>query len=74
MLPMNLEAGRKNAFKYADTGIRETLRQMTAKGALKTRGPLHIHREGGDSQAHGNVGKAGEREGLQLRADDGNYL
>ena len=29
MLPMNMEAGRKNAFKYADTGIRETVRQMT---------------------------------------------
>ena len=37
MLPMNMEAGRKNAFKYADTGIRETLRQMTGKGAQKSR-------------------------------------
>ena len=37
MLPLNMEAGRKNAFKYADTGIRETLNQMTARGALKGR-------------------------------------
>ena len=37
MLPLNMEAGRKNAFKYADTGIRETLNQMVAKGAVKGR-------------------------------------
>ena len=37
MLPINMEAGRKNTFKYADTGIRETLNQMVAKGAMKAR-------------------------------------
>ena len=37
MLPINMEAGRKNTFKYADTGIRETLNQMTARGAMKAR-------------------------------------
>ena len=37
MLPINMEAGRKNTFKYADTGIRETLNQMVAKGAVKGR-------------------------------------
>ena len=37
MLPINMEAGRKNTFKYADTGIRETLNQMVAKGAMKGR-------------------------------------
>ena len=37
MLPINMEAGRKNTFKYADTGIRETLNQMVAKGAMKER-------------------------------------
>ena len=37
MLPINMEAGRKNTFKYADTGIRETLNQMVAKGAVKER-------------------------------------
>ena len=37
MLPINMQAGRKNTFKYADTGIRETLNQMVAKGAMKER-------------------------------------
>ena len=37
MLPINMEAGRKNTFKYADTGIRETVNQMVAKGAVKGR-------------------------------------
>ena len=37
MLPINMEAGRKNTFKYADTGMRETLNQMVAKGAMKER-------------------------------------
>ena len=35
MLPLNMEAGRKNTMKYADTAIRETLRQMVAKGARR---------------------------------------
>ena len=37
MLPINMEAGRKNTMKYADTGIRETLRQMEGHGARKAR-------------------------------------
>lgn len=37
MLPLNMEAGRKNPLKYADTGIRETLRQMESKGASRAR-------------------------------------
>lgn len=37
MLPLNMEAGRKNTMKYADTGIRETLKQMTAAGAARSR-------------------------------------
>ena len=37
MLPLNMEAGRKNPLKYADTGIRETLRQMESKGASRSR-------------------------------------
>ena len=37
MLPLNMEAGRKNTMKYADTGIRETLRQMESKGASRAR-------------------------------------
>ena len=38
MLPLNMEAGRKNPLKYADTGIRETLKAMQAKGAMKNKG------------------------------------
>ena len=37
MLPLNMETGRKNPLKYADTGIRETLRMMEAKGASRSR-------------------------------------
>lgn len=35
MLPINMEAGRKNTMKYADTGIRETIKQMEARGARR---------------------------------------
>jgi len=35
MLPLNMETGRKNAYKYADTGIRTTLREMEMKGACR---------------------------------------
>ena len=37
MLPINMEAGRKNTMKYADTGIKETIRQLEARGARKNR-------------------------------------
>ena len=37
MLPLNREPGRKNTMKYADTGIRETLKMMEAKGASRSR-------------------------------------
>ena len=33
MLPLNLETGRKSPLKYADTGIRETLREMERRGS-----------------------------------------
>lgn len=62
MLPLNMEAGRKNAFKYADTGIRETLNQMTARGALKGRITAKI--AGGAKMfevSGGNLGNIGQR-------------
>ena len=34
MLPLNMEPGRKNPLKYADTGIRETLRQIDRKSVV----------------------------------------
>ena len=33
MLPINMETGRTHPLKYADTGIRETLRQMEGRHA-----------------------------------------
>ena len=37
MLPLNMETGRKNPLKYADTGMAEMIRQMEAKGANRSR-------------------------------------
>ncbi len=82
MLPMNLEAGRKNTFKYADTGIRETVRQMVTHGALKSRITVKI--AGGAKMfeiSNGSLGNIGQRniesvhtilrqEGIRLTAED----
>lgn len=37
MLPLNMEAQPKNVFKYADTGIAETIRKMEVFGAVRSR-------------------------------------
>lgn len=37
MLPINMETGRKNPLKYADTGLAEMIQKMEAKGAKRTR-------------------------------------
>jgi len=37
MLPLNMEAGRKNAYKYADSGVRQALSEMTALGCARSR-------------------------------------
>ncbi|MBR2132926.1 MAG: chemotaxis protein CheD [Oscillospiraceae bacterium] len=37
MLPLNMETGRKNPLKYADTGMVEMLRQMESRGASRAR-------------------------------------
>ena len=42
MLPINMETGRTHPLKYADTGIRETLRPMEAKGAVRSRMTVKI--------------------------------
>ena len=82
MLPLNMEAGRKNTLKYADTGIRETLRQMTGKGAQKSRITVKI--AGGAKMFEvngGSLGNIGQRniesvhtilrqEGIRLTAED----
>ena len=83
MLPLNMEAGRKNPLKYADTGIRETLKQMEAKGASRSRMTVKI--AGGAKMFEisgnadfGNIGQRNEaavkqtlmREGLRVSAED----
>ncbi|MCI9036686.1 MAG: chemotaxis protein CheD [Oscillospiraceae bacterium] len=82
MLPLNLETGRKNPMKYADTGIRETLRQMEAMGASRKRITVKI--AGGAKMFEvtgGNLGNIGQRniesvhtvlrkEGIRLMAED----
>ncbi len=81
MLPLNMEAGRKNPLKYADTGIRETLRQMEIKGAARARITVKI--AGGAKMFEvkgGNLGNIGLRniesvhtilkqEGIRLLAE-----
>ncbi len=82
MLPLNMEAGRKNTMKYADTGIRETLRQMEAMGARRTRitakiaGGAKMFEDGGGSL--GNIGLRNiesvhmnlKKEGIHLLKED----
>lgn len=82
MLPLNMETGRKNPMKYADTGIRETLRQLEAKGASKSRMTVKI--AGGAKMFEvngGSLGNIGQRniesvhtilrqEGIRLTAED----
>ena len=82
MLPLNMEAGRKNQLKYADTGIRETLRQMEIKGASRSRITVKIAGGARMFQVKGdNLGNMGQRniesvhtvlkqEGIRLLAED----
>ena len=82
MLPLNMETGRKNPLKYADTGIRETLRMMEAKGASRSRITAKI--AGGAKMFDvngGSMGNIGQRniesvhtilrqEGIRLLAEN----
>lgn len=82
MLPLNMETGRKNPMKYADTGIKETLRLMEAKGASRKRITAKI--AGGAKMfevSGGNLGNIGQRniesvhmalkrEGIRLLNED----
>ncbi len=84
MLPINMEAGRKNTMKYADTGIRETLKQMEAKGASKARmvakiaGGASMFEVTGGNSGLGNIGQRNiesvrmnlRREGIRLLAEE----
>ena len=83
MLPESLSSGNQNIFKYADTGIRETVRKMEVFGARKERLVAKI--AGGakmfDVQATGPLGNIGDRniistktilkmEGIKLLKED----
>ena len=82
MLPLNMEPGRKNTMKYADTGIRETIKQMEAKGASRSRitakiaGGAMMFKDGSGSL--GNIGQRNiesvrvnlKKEGIRLLKED----
>ena len=82
MLPINMEAGRKSPMKYADTGIRETLREMEARGASRARitakiaGGAMMFKDGTGSL--GNIGQRNiesvklnlKKEGIRLLKED----
>ena len=42
MLPINMETGRTHPLKYADTGIKETLKQLEMRGASRARMTVKI--------------------------------
>lgn len=68
MLPLNMETGRKNTFKYADTGIRATLREMEMKGA--NRNAITAKIAGGARMfevSGGSLGNIGQRNGESVR-------
>jgi len=83
MLPLNMEAGRKNPMKYADTGIRETLKEMEKKGAVRSRmfakiaGGAKMFEVSGNSSL-GNIGQRNiesvkmtlKREGIRLMVEN----
>lgn len=82
MLPLNMEAGRTNTMKYADTGIRETIKLMESRGALRSRITAKI--AGGAKMFEVNGGTLGsigqrniesvhmclKREGIRLLKED----
>ena len=82
MLPLNMEPGRKNTMKYADTGIRETLKMMEAKGASRSRitakiagGAKMFEMKGGSLSNIGqrnieSVHNTLKREGIKLLQED----
>jgi len=81
MLPVNMETGRKNTMKYADTGLAETIRQMEAKGASRIRLKAKIAGGAKMFECSGSLGNIGQRNiesvhlnlrkaGIHLLAED----
>lgn len=88
MLPNQLSSGDPNVFKFADSGIRETLRKLQVFGMVKSR--MEVKIAGGakmfeisENSAFGNIGVRNAEsvrrvlaaEGLRIMAEDvgGNY-
>lgn len=81
MLPVNMETGRTSTMKYADTGIRETLKQMEAQGAMRSRITAKIAGGAKMFETNGSLGNIGQRniesvhlnlrkEGIHLLKED----
>ena len=81
MLPLNMETNRTNTMKYADTGLRETLRQMEAMGAKRARITAKIAGGAKMFETGGSLGNIGQRniesvhlnlkkEGIRLLKED----
>lgn len=83
MLPSQFSASDANVFKYADTGIRETIRKLSAFGMVRSRSVVKI--AGGAKMFEisgnadfGNIGmrnaanvkKVLKEEGMRLVAED----
>ena len=56
MLPERVNESDANLFKYADTGIRETLRKMSAFGMVKSRTTVRIAGRAKMFEISGNAG------------------
>lgn len=69
MLPLNMETGRKNPMKYADTGIRETIKAMEGRGASRVR--IVAKAAGGarmfETSGGGGLGTIGQRNAESVR-------
>ena len=61
MLPLNMETGRKNPLKYADTGMAEMIRQMEAMGANRARIVAKIAGGAKMFEVTGTLGNIGQR-------------
>ena len=61
MLPLNMETGRTNTMKYADTGIRKTIEMMVANGASKARLTAKIAGGAKMFETSGSLGNVGQR-------------
>ena len=81
MLPVNMETNRTNTMKYADTGIRETLKQMESMGARRSRITAKIAGGAKMFETGASLGNIGQRniesvrmnlkkEGVRLPKED----